>query len=696
MPILSKASLNIRNFISNISFGVVLSDGKIKLVKPLRTKEGCLEYDDSEFYFKLSFKIIDEGSAIFKLYVKNKEKKRIKDLIVASIPISEDYVYLKNGYQSWSLTRPISVRKRDKKLSLIIPKLTWYARVVHYYRIDEPENISNYFTAIKTKVFELVLGFTSQEHYHGYFIAEKNRIIALNATDDLNREEFTSENLFISISNWIDGFKKYGELLPRRKKKGVYGWCSWYYFYRNIDESKIRRVLKELRELGIPVQVFQVDDGYQKTLGDWLEFNKKFSGSLSDLAKDIERNGFIPGLWIAPFLVTRYSKIYKEHKDWLVKDDRGKPLEAFYNPVWEGKVTYALDLSRDDVIEFLKDLFSKLVEAGFRYLKLDFLYAGMIEGARHRNDMTRVEIYRRALKAIREAVGDDVYLLGCGAPIGESYGFFDGMRIGEDTEHRWKGHPFFRLLRGLTGFWAFPNMKDSLKNTIHRWLLNYTWNNDPDVLILRKGVSDNLIRAQTTVYFLLSGHIMFSDPPSLMTKFGREAYIKSIPPLENRGYVVDYYREEPSIIVANSNKKILIGVVNLGDSKIKRRINLHEFGIKDPFVIDFWEEKVVGKVKEITADVPPRDAKLYVISDSSDEFLGTTVDLGQRISIEKGDGMAIIRAKLPGKRKGKIFLRKLNDEVKLEFSKGKGSVEEKDSLLIIEVEFEDELEIKIL
>ena len=35
-------------------------------------------------------------------------------------------------------------------------------------------------------------------------------------------------------------------------------------------------------------------------------------------------------------------------------------------------------------------------------------------------------------------MGPDVYLLGCGAPIGTSIGVFDAMRIGADVSGSWK------------------------------------------------------------------------------------------------------------------------------------------------------------------------------------------------------------------------------------------------------------------
>lgn len=69
---------------------------------------------------------------------------------------------------------------------------------------------------------------------------------------------------------------------------------------------------------------------------------------------------------------------------------------------------------------------------GFDFFKLDFLYAGALDGGRH-EDMSAVTAYRSGLELIRRAIGTEAYLLGCGAPILPSIGLVDAMRVSPDT-----------------------------------------------------------------------------------------------------------------------------------------------------------------------------------------------------------------------------------------------------------------------
>lgn len=75
-------------------------------------------------------------------------------------------------------------------------------------------------------------------------------------------------------------------------------------------------------------------------------------------------------MWLAPFCASETSDLFREHPEWFVKDSSGKPKRAFRN--WE-KHIYALDLSNEEVLGFIKDLMLRIKKAGFKYVKIDFL-----------------------------------------------------------------------------------------------------------------------------------------------------------------------------------------------------------------------------------------------------------------------------------------------------------------------------------
>lgn len=174
--------------------------------------------------------------------------------------------------------------------------------------------------------------------------------------------------------------------------------------------------------------MFQVDDGWQQSIGDW-EPNERFPSGMAALANRIRAAGLRPGLWMAPFIVAPCSRLYREHPEWLLKTKDGQPAVAGYN--W-GDYYYALDTTHPGAAEWLRNLIAGVRAWGYEYLKLDFLYAAAMPGCRFRA-VPREQAYREALRAVREAAGDAAYLLVCGAPVIASLGIADAIRIGPDV-----------------------------------------------------------------------------------------------------------------------------------------------------------------------------------------------------------------------------------------------------------------------
>jgi len=275
-----------------------------------------------------------------------------------------------------------------------------------------------------------------------------------------------------------DVFAKYTSLLETKFGKTRYEkaprvWCSWYSLYKWINEHIITNALHALGDL--PFDVFQVDDGWQITHGDW-EPSKKFPSGMEELANRIKATGRTAGLWLAPLMVTKLSSIFRDHPDWLLKDETGKPVPV--GLTWEG-VPYALDTSHPAILEWLDKLIRKIRSWGYDYLKLDFLYAGATPGKRYK-DISREVAYRNAMQVMREAAGD-AYILACGAPVMPSLGLCDGIRVGPDVSPYWLNKALSIWLNNLND----TSTQNAIRTSLHRLWLKPIVNIDPDVMFFR-------------------------------------------------------------------------------------------------------------------------------------------------------------------------------------------------------------------
>ena len=352
------------------------------------------------------------------------------------------------------------------------------------------------------------------------------RIAIIGAGDYFSLKDRLAEAF--SAASRLDGLAFLGAVptSPGGRRAPIGGFETWYNHYLDIDEPIIRRDLEALPangnlanalflSEGRPV-VFQIDDGWESCVGDWTPHAEKFPAGVAGLARDIEARGLIPGLWLAPFLAMPDSDVARNHPDWLLRDAAGAPVAAGWNPGWGGEV-HCLDLSLPAVEEYLAGLFDAIVnEWGFRYLKLDFLYAGMARGARA-GAGAAWEHYARVLRRITSVSADrrgrPVAWLACGAPIETTAPLMPLMRIGADTRETWDW-PILRLV----GHQGRPSAKVNLGHTFARSLLDGTLLlNDPDVVFCRDrrialGDSEKFVIGLAARMF--ASQILVSDDPA--------------------------------------------------------------------------------------------------------------------------------------------------------------------------------------
>ncbi|MCB1159089.1 MAG: hypothetical protein KDK45_16435, partial [Leptospiraceae bacterium] len=101
-----------------------------------------------------------------------------------------------------------------------------------------------------------------------------NREVNVNAKLDLG--SLDTYEFKISPEEALENFARFSSekyARPTREMPTPRGWCSWYYYYTEINEDVILNNLRLLQEKQPGLEFFQIDDGYQKEIGDWLLFN---------------------------------------------------------------------------------------------------------------------------------------------------------------------------------------------------------------------------------------------------------------------------------------------------------------------------------------------------------------------------------------------------------------------------------------
>ncbi|BCB81506.1 glycoside hydrolase family 36 protein [Phytohabitans flavus] len=277
----------------------------------------------------------------------------------------------------------------------------------------------------------------------------------------------------VPLGDWASGFARTaGGPLPRAAPTA---WCSWYHYFERVTETDIDENVAAIRDRELPVEVVQVDGGWQAAVGDWLHLSDRFT-SLDGVAARIRDAGLRAGIWVAPFWVQEGSWLAREHQEWLIAGPDGLPVSAGRH--W-GAPSYGLDTTNPAAADYVCEVFAWLAGLGFDYFKIDFAYAAALAGSRH-TGVEPLAAYRRAVTLVREVIGPDAYLLGCGAPILPSVGLYDAMRVSADISPAYEP---------VDGDLSQPSQRGAALSTQARaWQHGRFWVNDPDCLIARPEV----------------------------------------------------------------------------------------------------------------------------------------------------------------------------------------------------------------
>ena len=276
------------------------------------------------------------------------------------------------------------------------------------------------------------------------------------------------------------------------------GWCSWYCFGPKVTAKNVLDNLGAMERDYPNLKFVQIDDGYQPTMGDWLDTGPGFGGKpVQDILREIKSRGREPAIWVAPFVASPDSKILREHPDWFVKGEDGKPMpsDRVMFGGWRLGPWYVLDGTHPEVQAHFEKLFRTMKDDWkVEYFKLDAIFWGMMHGGRfHDPKATRVEAYRLGMQAIRRGAGDKSYILGCNHPIWPSLGLIDGSRSSLDIERKWQSVS-----------------RTGRENLLRGWQNGALWWNDPDTLV-QTGLPENESRFHATLVYATGGAMLAGD-----------------------------------------------------------------------------------------------------------------------------------------------------------------------------------------
>ncbi len=453
-----------------------------------------------------------------------------------NVPMSAEGRIFMNGYQSWTYCPEYDRSGKTRGIGHLP------GRVIEHYALDRYGDYD--FVSYPNKS-----GVTHGVSYCYFREGEEYRLIgSLDEHPGYTLFQYDSASRELRLERDCEGLRCGGEFhafdlffargpedrvfdawfaamgVKARTQEKIAGYTSWYNRYENISAETIREDLEGCIGRLRPGDVFQIDDGWEPGVGDWLEADPvKFPEGMKAAADAIHAAGFRAGLWLAPFCARTDSILLREHPDWFLKDEKGRPWRAGCN--WGN--FFGLDIDHPGVIDYLEGVFERVLnDWGYDLVKLDFLYAAAPFGSGRE---TRAGRMIRAMELLRKLCGDKL-ILGCGVPIMPAFGLVDYCRIGGDVTLDWDDRPHMRLAHRER-----VSTRQSIGNTIfRRQLSGRAWLNDPDVFFLRDRnlrLTEEQKYVLATVNSVLGGVLFHSDN---MAEYGAVARAHYAQLLKNR------------------------------------------------------------------------------------------------------------------------------------------------------------------
>ena len=144
---------------------------------------------------------------------------------------------------------------------------------------------------------------------------------------------------------------------------------TWEAVWFDVDQELLIRFADAANKVGFDMVV--MDDGWfgardhdRAGLGDWFVNKKKFPEGLKPFVDKVKEKGVQFGIWVEPEMINPDSDLYRAHPEWCLRVEGREPLQS--------RQQLVLDMTNDDVIAYLKDIFSKTFDGvAIDYFKWD-------------------------------------------------------------------------------------------------------------------------------------------------------------------------------------------------------------------------------------------------------------------------------------------------------------------------------------
>lgn len=483
-----------------------------------------------------------------------------------------------------------------------------------------------------------------------------------------------ADPLFISFQpNSLQQLEKFAQLAAQENDVKLWPtnravWCTWYAGWNRDSMYTYKEGIAEGIQQSIPVirtnflnrgaNTIRICDDHI-AYGDWYDTTRAFPEGFAQTATKITDAGLTPGVWYPTYWASTESNIYQEKPEWFAMKEDGSVYfleDEFQNRsrLKEPHKFVIFDTSLPEVQDYFEKIARTWKERGFEYVTNDFLAFATAPPRYHDPTLSKAEVLRKGMEAVRRGLGEDVFYRTIGSEFGTSMGISNDMRISGDSHG---DRPF------------------AYHRTGSLWYYNHRlWINDPSAIVFRRYGEERDVEwnKMWISWIALAGTVMtYGEALDELPAEFINIYKKMFPPLYRAGKPLDLWENQPYMLwgmpVEDAEGDYqLFGIFELeGKEKSMLEVNLDEVSARtkgwekpasapESYLLwDFWNEKlteVKGNSFEIQS--PNKSCYLFALREKKNrpQLLGTnghfsmgvieTSDMSWNESTHEYSGMA--------------------------------------------------------
>jgi len=189
---------------------------------------------------------------------------------------------------------------------------------------------------------------------------------------------------------------------------------AWQYKNPSSGLDVLSEKLDHFQQQKADLQLVWLGSNFAKVRGDWL--NARLS--IPDAVQRIHEHGYQAGLALNPLACSHHSEVFKKHRDWLLNDHQGKPVQANTASL-SSEPLYALNIFRQEVQDYLSTIFYTFCQKwDVDVLRLETLFQTCLIPP---PEKTRAQMMQKAMELFQNLAGDKLLWVD-EVPLGAAFG----------------------------------------------------------------------------------------------------------------------------------------------------------------------------------------------------------------------------------------------------------------------------------